>query len=67
MDAGIYGIKDKINGELIYVGSAVNIDRRTKEHLNNVKNEVNTEIYNKIIDIGSDNIEYYPLQIIYCP
>ena len=52
MDAGIYGIKNKNNNELIYVGFAVNIDRRINQHLNSVKNEVNQEIYNKIIDIG---------------
>ena len=62
MDAGIYGIKNKINGELIYVGSSVNIDIRIYQHLNSVKNEVNTEIYNKIIDIGTYNIEFIVLQ-----
>ena len=62
MDAGIYGIKNKNNGELIYVGSSVNIDKRINQHLNNVKNEVNTEIYNKIINIGTDNIEFIVLQ-----
>ena len=62
MDAGIYGIKNKNNGELICVGSAVNINRRINQHLNCVKNEVNTEIYNKIIDIGTDNIEFIVLQ-----
>ena len=62
MNAGIYGIKNKINNELIYVGSSVNIDIRINKHLNNVKNEVNQEIYNKIIDIGTDNIEFIVLQ-----
>ena len=62
MDAGIYGIKNKINGELIYIGSSVNIDVRINQHLNNVKNEVNQEIYNKIIDIGINNIEFIVLQ-----
>ena len=62
IDAGIYGIKNKNNGELIYVGSAVNINKRMKEHLYCVKNEVNQEIYNKIIDIGTDNIEFIVLQ-----
>ena len=62
MDAGIYGIKNNNNGELIYIGSSVNIDKRMKDHLNNVKNEVNQEIYNKIIDIGTDNIEFIILQ-----
>ena len=62
MDAGIYGIKNKINGELIYVGSSINIDKRINQHLNNVKNEVNQEIYNKIIDIGTDNIEFIILE-----
>ena len=62
MDAGIYGIKNKNNGELICVGSAVNINRRINQHLNCVKNEVNTEIYNKIINVGIDNIELIILQ-----
>ena len=62
MNAGIYGIKNRNNNELIYVGSSVNIDIRINQHLNNVKNEVNTEIYNKIIDIGTDNIEFITLQ-----
>ena len=51
MNAGIYGIKNKNNNDLIYVGSSVNIDIRINQHLYNVKNEVNQEIYNKIIDI----------------
>ena len=62
MNAGIYGIKNKNNEELIYIGSSVNIDIRINQHLNCVKNEVNIEIYNKIIDIGSDNIEFIVLQ-----
>ena len=62
MNAGIYGIKNKNNNELIYVGSSVNIDIRINQHLNCVKNEVNQEIYNKIIDIGTDNIEFIVLQ-----
>ena len=61
-NAGIYGIKNKNNGELIYIGSSIKIDIRIKEHLYNVKNEVNQEIYNKIIDIGTDNIEFIVLQ-----
>ena len=47
---------------MIYVGSAVNINKRMKEHLYCVKIEVNQEIYNKIIYIGTDNIEFIVLQ-----
>ena len=62
MDAGIYGIKNKNNGDLIYVGSSVNINRRMEQHLNNIKKNVNINIYNKINDIGTDNIEFIILQ-----
>ena len=36
-NAGIYGIKNKINNESIYVGSSVDINRTMKEHLYCVK------------------------------
>ena len=62
MDAGIYGIKNKNNNELIYVGSSVDIYRRMEQHLNNIKKNVNINIYNKINDIGIDNIEFIVLQ-----
>ena len=50
MDAGIYGIKNKNNGELIYVGSSVIIDIRIKQHLNCIKNEQQTNGKNKIVE-----------------
>ena len=62
MDAGIYGIKNKNNGDLIYVGSAVNINKRMEQHLNSIKKNVDINIYNKINDIGIDNIEFIVLQ-----
>ena len=60
-NAGIYGIKNKNNGELIYVGSSVDVNRRMEQHINNIKKNNNVNIYNKIIDIGTDNIEFIVL------
>lgn len=35
--AGVYGFQNKITGEIVYIGSAINLWRRLIQHLNNEK------------------------------
>lgn len=60
---GIYAIKNKINNKM-YVGSALNIERRWKRHKTELKNlkHANKYLEKSFVKYGSDSFEFLILE-----
>jgi group I intron endonuclease len=64
-NSGIYKITNKVNGK-IYIGSAVNLDRRWTEHKRCLKTRThpNNKLLNAWHKYGAENFEF--IVLIYC-
>lgn len=55
-NGGVYGIYR--NGQLIYIGSTVDFNKRWNEHKRNIKNHSNSLYVYKLLDEQRDSIEF---------
>lgn len=63
--SGIYKIESKIKPERIYIGSAINIKRRWKEHRKDLRNNVHhsSKLQNHYNKYGKSDIEYIIIMV----
>ena len=65
MKAGIYRITNKVNGNC-YIGSSVDLQRRRRQHFNNLVNgvHVNSHLQNAYNKYGNDSLEFEIIEYI---
>lgn len=65
MKAGIYQITNKVNGNC-YIGSSVDLQRRRRQHFNNLANgtHVNSHLQNAYNKYGNDSLEFEIIEFI---